>query len=278
MLGTDLCAELAAAGLDVRPFDLPECDITRPGDLEAALAGVGTVVNCAAYTDVDGAETHRDLAEAVNHLAVAGLGRLAATRGLYVIHISTDFVFDGELDRPYQETDAPRPLNTYGATKLAGEQALAASGCAHAVVRLQWTYGRAGRHFVGKVLERAAARDELAVVADQVGSPTWTRDAARALRDVCEARAEGLFHYAAAGYASRNEVAAAILELSGLRGKRVRPCRTADFPAAARRPLNSRFDCRRIEAVLRRPRPHWRAALAEFLGADSGREGGREAP
>jgi dTDP-4-dehydrorhamnose reductase len=265
MLGTDLCAALRASGWPVVAFDLPECDITRPEQLEPALGGVGAVVNCAAYTNVDGAEAHRELADAVNHVAVGELGRLAAARGLYVLHIGTDFVFDGELDRPYRETDAARPLSVYGATKLAGEQALAASGCTHAVVRVQWTYGRAGQHFVAKILAKAATTDELAVVADQVGSPTWTQDVAGALCELLEQRAQGLFHYAAQGYASRYEVAQAILEVRGLTGKRLRPCRTADFRAAARRPLNSRFDCTRIETLLSQPRPHWRQALARFL-------------
>lgn len=265
MLGTDLCALLRAAGQRVVALDLPECDITQPEPLARALEGVTAVVNCAAYTQVDGAEANAALADAVNHRAVRTLGALAGARGVYVLHISTDFVFDGELDRPYRETDPPRPLSVYGATKLAGEQALAASGCAHAVVRVQWTYGHAGRHFIGKILARAAATDELSVVADQVGSPTWTQDVAAALGVLLAGRSEGLYHYAAAGYASRCEVAAAVLALCGIRGKRVKPCRTADFPAAARRPLNSRFECTRIEALLPAPRPHWHAALGRYL-------------
>lgn len=265
MLGTDLCAALRAAGRCVRGLDLPECDITRPEHLERALEGVTAVVNCAAYTNVDGAEANRDLADAVNHHAVGTLGALAASRGLYVLHIGTDFVFDGELDRPYRETDEPRPLSVYGATKLAGERALEASGCRHAVVRVQWTYGRAGQHFIGKILARAAAADELSVVADQVGSPTWTRDVAAVLGALLDRRAEGLYHYAAEGYASRYEVAAAVLELRGLTGKRLRACRTADFPAAAQRPLNSRFDCRRIEGLLGLTRAPWREALERYL-------------
>ena len=169
MLGTDLCQALRAAGCRVTAPDLPEFDITRADHVELALAGASAVVNCAAYTNVDGAETKRELAEAVNHVAVGTLGRLAAARGLYVLHISTDFVFDGELERPYRETDLPRPLSVYGASKLAGEQALGAAGGEHAIVRVQWTYGRGGQNFVSKFLARAAVTDELAMVADQVG-------------------------------------------------------------------------------------------------------------
>jgi dTDP-4-dehydrorhamnose reductase len=265
MLGTDLCQALRAAGCRVRALDLPEFDITRAEHLEPALAGAAAVVNCAAYTNVDGAESQPNVADAVNHRAVGTLGRLAAARGIYTLHIGTDFVFDGELDRPYRENDVPRPLSVYGASKLAGEQALQASGCAHAIVRVEWTYGRAGQNFVSKFLARAAVTDDLMMVADQVGAPTWTGDVAVALRDLLERRAQGLFHYAAEGYATRFEVAQAILELAGMGGKRLRPCRTGDFPAAARRPLNSRFDCTAIDAVLGQPRTPWRAALARYL-------------
>jgi dTDP-4-dehydrorhamnose reductase len=265
MLGTDLCQALRAAGCRVTALDLPEFDITRADHVEPALTGIDAVVNCAAYTNVDGAEANPGLADAVNHAAVGVLGRLAAARGIYLLHIGTDFVFDGELERPYRESDVPQPLNVYGVSKLAGEQALQAAGGAHAIVRVEWTYGRAGQHFIGKFLARAAATDDLVMVADQVGAPTWTGDVSAALLDLLAQRRQGLFHYAAAGYATRFEVAQAILELSGLTGKRLRPCRTSDFPAAAQRPLNSRFDCTAIDAVLARARPPWRAALASYL-------------
>jgi len=267
MLGTDLCTALRGSGWQVTALDLPEFDITCADHLESALDGVGAVVNCAAYTNVDGAETQRVLAEAVNGCAPGVLGRLAAARGVYVLHVGTDFVFDGELERPYREYDEPHPLSVYGATKLAGEQAVLSSGCSSAVVRVEWTYGRAGANFVSKFLARATATDDLVVVADQVGTPTWTRDVAAVLCRFVDRRIEGLYHYAAAGYATRYEVAEAILALRGLGGKRLRQARTADVPAAARRPLNSRFDCTRIDALGLPPRPPWRAALKEFLAS-----------
>jgi len=266
MLGTELVEVLRAAGYRVAVSDLPECDVTQADQVAEALAGVDAVINCAAYTNVDGAESAVEVAQAVNAKAPGLLGRLAAERNIYALHVSTDFVFDGSLDRPYRETDMPAPLSVYGATKLAGEAAIFASGCRCAVVRVQWTYGRGGNHFVAKFLARARQQDELKMVADQVGSPTWTRDVALALADLTAGRIEGLFHYAAAGYVTRFEVAQAILELSDLSGKQLSACRTADFPAAAQRPLNSRFDCAKIEAVLSLRRPPWRDALARFLG------------
>lgn len=264
MLGTDLVEALRAHHFAPTAYDLPEFDICNQAHLEDALQGVDAVVNCAAFTNVDGAETSRDLASAVNGAAVGQLGQAALQRDLHVIHIGTDFVFDGRLDRPYTESDEPRPLSVYGETKLAGETLLAESGCRHAIVRVQWTYGKAGHHFVSKLLARAETSNELKMVQDQVGSPTWTCDVATALVDLIELGATGLFHYAADGYATRYQVAEFLLSETGL-GRNLIPCRTSDFPAAAVRPLNSRFDCRKIDAILRHRRPHWQDSLRRFL-------------
>jgi len=264
MLGCDLVALLRERGYRPTVHDLPECDICCHASLAAACREAAVVVNCAAFTDVDGAESQPERARAVNSEAVKHLGELAARADMYVLHIGTDFVFDGAASGAYRETDAPRPLSVYGASKLAGERALTASGCRHAIVRVQWTYGRAGRNFVSKLLERAATGKELKIVADQIGAPTWTRDVAGALLELIEARVTGLYHYAAAGYASRFEVAEHILAELGLQ-RPLSPCRTSDFAAPAQRPLNSRFDCSKIDALLRRPRRPWRDALTEFL-------------
>ncbi len=270
MLGSELCAQLRALRCDASAFDLPECDITRSGHVAAALAGADAVVNCAAYTNVDRAEDEPEAARAVNATAVGELGRQAAARGLYVLHISTDFVFDGAGDRPYDEACAPAPLCVYGMTKLEGERALAGAGCRHAIVRVQWSYGFNGVNFPVKLIERAAAGGELRVVDDQVGAPTWTRDIARALTELLLRRAEGLYHFANAGYASRYETAVFIAGRLGLSNP-VIPCRTADFPVKARRPLNSRFDTRKIRALLCAPMRPWQDALGEFLGEYAGK-------
>jgi dTDP-4-dehydrorhamnose reductase len=264
MLGSDVTSALVAAGVSTRAYDLPEFDLCRPDDLARALAGVTAVVNCAAYTNVDGAEKEQMRAEAVNATAVGQLGRMAAAQGIHVVHISTDFVFDGGLDRPYTEMDAPCPLSVYGRTKLAGELALAAAGGAAAVIRVQWTYGAAGVNFVRKVVERARAASEIRMVTDQVGSPTWTRDVAAVLLLALDQRLTGLYHYAAAGYASRFQIASFILGEMGL-ARQLVPCRTADFPAAAARPLNSRFDCAKIESQLGLTPPRWEESLGEFI-------------
>ena len=264
MLGSELCARLLAERCDVAAFDLPECDITRSEHISAALARADAVVNCAAFTNVDKAEEVPDAARAVNAAAVGELGRQAAARGVFVLHISTDFVFDGAGEKPYDETCAPAPLSVYGRTKLEGERALAGSGCRNAIVRVQWSYGHNGVNFPLKVIERAKAGGELRIVDDQVGAPTWTRDMARALSELLLRRAEGIYHFANAGYASRYETAVFIARRFGLANP-VSPCKTADFPVKARRPLNSRFDTRKIQALLRAPIRPWQEALEEFL-------------
>ena len=264
MLGTDLAAACTRQGFHVQVYDLPEWDITNAEHLGRAVRGADLVVNCAAYTNVDGAETDRPLAHRVNAEAVGRLGELARQYDKWVLHISTDFVFDGKLDRPYAETDGPNPINEYGRSKLAGEQLLCESGCWHCIVRLQWTYGRHGANFVTKLMTRAQNGGPLPVVDDQVGSPTATTEVAKAICALLEKRTEGLFHFASAGFASRYDIAAFVFERLG-RPIELQRCRTSDLPAPAARPLNSRFDCRKIGPRLREPVRPWQEPLAEFL-------------
>jgi dTDP-4-dehydrorhamnose reductase len=264
MLGSDLAAHLRQAGYAVTAWDLPDWDITRPGHLEKALQGAAVAVNCAAFTDVDKAEQQPETALAVNARAVGVLGRIAKVLNVFVVQISTDFVFDGQGDRPYQETDPPAPLNVYGESKWKGELALWESACEHAVLRVEWSYGRNGVNFIGKFLERARGGKELKVVNDQFGAPTWTADMARAIEVLIRGRHPGLYHFANAGYASRYEVACFIAERLKLAGK-VAPCASGEFPVKARRPANSRFDTAKIRALLERPIRPWQEALAEFL-------------
>jgi len=264
MLGSDLAPVLARAGYAVRVLDLPACDITRADHLARGLDGVEAAVNCAAFTAVDRAESREAAALAVNGRAVGALGAAARARGLYVLHVSTDFVFDGALPRPYTERDRPAPINAYGRTKLEGERALARSGAAAAIVRVQWSYGRHGTHFIGMIRDRLRSGQPLKVVADQVGAPTWTADMAEALAVLIRGRREGLYHFANSGYASRYQVAAFVADRLGLPGT-VTPCSSADFPAPARRPANSRFDTSKIQALLDAPIRPWQDALAAYL-------------
>jgi len=176
MLGADLAAACAADGYEVRVYDLPEFDITNSAHVQEAVCAADAIINCAAYTDVDGAESQAEVAHRVNAEAVGRLGTFASEHGKWVLHFSTDFVFDGALDRPYVETDVPGPINEYGRSKLAGEQLLRASGCSHCLVRLEWTYGAHGTNFVTKLVEQARAGGTLQVVDDQIGSPCCSGD------------------------------------------------------------------------------------------------------
>ena len=264
MLGSDLAKLAESAGHEVSVFDLPEFNITRNDNIRNAVSDANFIVNCAAYTAVDKAETEREKCRSVNAFAVESLAKFAKNKNKYLIHISTDFVFGDESENILSENDTPSPLSWYGITKLEGEKLLQASGCRHAIVRLEWTYGRNGVNFISKLLEAAKKNPKLKVVGDQTGSPTWTADAARAIMCLIKNRTEGLYHFAADGYASRYEVAKFILREKNIE-KEIISCSSSDFPTAAKRPKNSRFNCSKIDKVIDFKRPTWQESMAEFL-------------
>ncbi len=264
MLGSDVTSACIDAGYDVKSLDLPEFDITGDDDVAGAVSAADMLVNCAAYTNVDKAESEFALAYKVNAAAVGRLGELARSTAKWVLHISTDFVFDGQSRRPYLETDEPNPVNAYGRTKLAGEKLLAQTGCSHCVLRVEWTYGLAGDNFIKKIVSRAQQEKQVKVVDDQIGAPTATGEIARVICTFLSKKPVGCFHYAAAGQASRFEVARFILNKVGISAELL-PCKTADFVTPARRPLNSLFDCRKIEEFLDEPILDWKMPLERFL-------------
>ncbi len=264
MLGTDLAHECTKQGINFEVFGLPEFDITNEQHLGKAIRDAKAVINCAAYTNVEKAESEAKLAYQVNAAAVGRLGVLARQANIWVLHISTDFVFDGESDRPYLETDTPNPINAYGRSKLAGEQLLVESGCNHCIMRLEWTYGLHGNDFVTKLLKKTETDKQLKVVDDQVGSPTATTEVAKVICRLLRKKPEGLFHFASAGYVSRFEMAKFILDkLNALVD--LSSCKTSDYVSAAVRPLNSRFDCSKIKALLDGPIEPWQGPLERFL-------------
>jgi len=264
MLGSDLTSACRQKGFDPIVFDLPEFDITDADDVRQAISNADAIVNCAAYTNVNGAESETELAYRINADAVGRLGTIARDADKWLLHISTDFVFDGRSDRPYVETDPAHPVNTYGRSKLAGEQLLAESGCRYCIMRLEWTYGAAGNNFVTKFLQRAEAGTPLRVVDDQIGSPTATTEVSNAICELLHERPEGLFHFASAGYVSRYDMARFIVDTLSM-GLDVLPCKTRDFPSPAARPLNSRFNCSKIQALLKEPVKRWQVPLERFL-------------
>ena len=250
-------------------------DLTDFGAIEGLIAAIdpSVVINAAAHTAVDRAESEPDAAYALNRDAPAAMAKACASRGLPFVHFSTDYVFDGGLDRPYVETDPTGPTGVYGASKLAGEQAVIAAGGQAIILRTSGVYSARGANFVKTMLRLAADRDELGVVGDQLGRPTWARDCAEAALTAAAALAAnpslaGVYHLSGAGDATWADLASAVFEISAAHGgptARVRPIATSDYPTPAKRPANSRMDCGKIEAALIwRCRP-WRESLAACM-------------
>ncbi len=264
MLGRDLAIFCEKKGWNIAVFDRPEFDICNPDHLRMVMNDYEVIVNCAAYTNVEKAESEAEAAYQVNGEAVGRLGRMAKEAGKWVLHISTDFVFDGTKDGPYDETDPPNPISVYGRSKWMGERLLVESGCRHCRLRVQWTYGTGGTNFVSKLISLAGKNPELKVVEDQIGSPTATTEAAQAICNLMEKREEGLFHFASGGYVSRYEMAEFVFGKLGMAVSLVR-CKTSEFPCAAARPLNSCFDCRKIKSVLEEAIQPWQVPLEQFL-------------
>lgn len=271
--------------VDRRELDLADADAARRllGEVRPDI-----IVNAAAFTAVDQAEREPAAAHAINAAAPALLAEDAARRGALLIHFSTDYVFDGAKAAPYDEADRPQPLNAYGRSKFAGEEAVRASGAGHLILRTSWVYSARGSNFLRTILRLAAERDELRVVADQVGAPTWSRFVAEAtalaLRQAMQERLSGafesgLFHLASAGETSWHGFASAIVERAGrlpgasaLRVKAVTPITTAEYPLPAARPANSRLCSDRFRARFGLEMPFWeqclQLCLEEIHGAD----------
>jgi len=267
MLGHDLVAECERRGFEVIGLDLPEVDITNRANCEDTLLTVrpSVVFNCAAYTDVNGAESERELAFRVNAVGAGNVARACRAAEAHCIYLSTDYVFDGTKPEPYVEDDPPCAINAYGASKLAGEHRTMAEAAHWTIVRTSWLYGVHGRNFVQAVLRQGLQVGKLRVVADQVGAPTYTRDLAAALVEIAARRVHGILHVTNEGFCSWFEFAQAIVELAGLADVQVEAIRSADYETPARRPANSRLMDVRARSRGIAPRPHWRDALARYL-------------
>jgi len=269
--------------------DRTTLDLTHPDEIVARIRETrpDVIVNAAAYTAVDRAETDEELANTVNGVAPGIIAGEAKRAGALLVHFSTDYVFDGTADRPYVETDAVNPLGAYGRTKLAGEKAVAASGCAHVTLRTSWVYGPRGKNFLLTMLRLAATQPELRVVDDQRGAPTSSGQLARAVRELFthgEARpieladvalvkdAAGLYHASAAGETTWFGFAQEIFASRARTGRaftapRVVPIATAEYPTPARRPAYSVLSSEKLAAGLAVRIPAWREGLAEALSA-----------
>jgi dTDP-4-dehydrorhamnose reductase len=262
-----------------------EMDLANAASVRGTIRAVRPrwIVNPGAYTAVDKAESEPELAYAINAEAVRVMGQEAKAIGAGVIHFSTDYVFDGSGSAPYRETDATGPVSVYGASKLAGEKALAESGAGHMIFRTSWVYGARGKNFLLTILKLARERETLRVVADQYGAPTWSRDLARMTAEVigqCEARGQdltavledvgGVYHAAGVGETTWYGFAAEAVRLQrerepGVRFAAIEAITTAEYPTPAKRPANSRMNCKRLKERFGWEMLDWRDSLREVL-------------
>ena len=273
MLGRTLVRELGG-DFEVVPTDLPEADITDEDAIDAVIAQASpdAVIHCAAMTAVDKCETERDFAFRLNARGTANVAAACRRHGVRLVAISTDYVFEGDADRPYTEFDRPTGGRTvYGQSKFAGEEAVRSLCPNHVIARISWLYGAGGPSFVHAMMNLAdGTRPVLKVVADQHGNPTSTVAVARALGNILKRpNMCGTFHLTCEGEATWAEFAEEIFRLAG-RAQKVQPCTTDDFPRPAPRPKNSRLEKMALRIAGLPPMPHWKDALAEFMAAEFG--------
>jgi dTDP-4-dehydrorhamnose reductase len=252
--------------------DLTQADILRS---VIALNKPQIIINAAAYTAVDKAESEPELAKSINATAPLILAEESQKLKAFLIHISTDYVFDGLCCSPYQESNATNPLSVYGKTKLAGEEAIRQTCNDYLILRTAWVYGAFGKsNFVKTMLRLGAEREEIRVVADQIGSPTWAKDIASAIASLIKnettTKITGIYHYTNSGVASWYDFAVAIFEEAQelgfpLKIQRVVPITTLEYPTPARRPAYSVLACEKISAILGTYPPHWRQSLRKML-------------
>jgi len=275
MLGLDVLRAGERAGHDLVGLTRAELDICDAAEVDGALARVrpDAVLNCAAWTDVDGAESHREQAHAVNADGAGKLARAAGAAGARLAHVSTDYVFDGETPRgrdggprAYLESDPTGPRSVYGQTKLAGEREVLAASPSHVVARSSWLFGLGGRNFAETMLRLAGERDQVQVVVDQVGCPTWTGHLAPALIGLLERDVAGLVHLAGSGRVSWNGFAVEVFRQAGV-DCRVGEATTAEMARPAPRPASSELESERDDTV---PLPPWQDGVAGYLAARAG--------
>ena len=272
MLASDLALMLEECG-ELTGRDLPEIDIT---DIECLRRDMGAaapdvVINCAAYTAVDKAEEEESACHAVNAVGPANLATVCREIGARLVHISTDFVFDGGTSRPYSEGDGAAPISVYGKTKLAGERLTMQETDDYLIVRTSWLYGRHGNNFVKTVSRLAAERESLGIVYDQTGTPTYARDLAQALINLISVEAEpGIYHFSNEGVCSWYDFAYEIINMLQSKGeslklKELNPILSREYPTAAARPAYSVMNKGKYKRITSKTIPHWRDALSRYF-------------
>lgn len=270
MLGSDIASVCAAEHINFRGYDLPDVDITRREDIDRIKADCDWVINCAAYTDVDGAEENRQVARKVNAYGAGYVAEWCNSNDVPLVHISTDYVFDGTATRPYSEDDPVNPVNVYGETKLEGECLVRKACSRHIIVRTQALFGVNGKNFVSTILEQlrgvqTGKTKSISVVDDQFTSPTYTRHLAEAILRLIMCGHYGTVHVSASGVCSWYQFAMAIAEASGICNDVIKPVKSTEYATKARRPLYSVLDKSRLIEWTGKPVQEWRVGLEEFL-------------
>lgn len=254
----------AVPGRETVYLDITNIDAVR---IITESEHIDVIVNCAGYTDVEKAEDDAAFADLLNHAAVANLAAVAAERGATLVHISTDYVFDGRSSVPYREDDLKGPTCTYGATKYAGECSVLESGCKYLIIRTAWLHSPYGKNFVRTIRRLTSEREQIKVVFDQTGSPTYALDLARVLVGIIDGGGlakTGVYQYTDEGVCSWYDFALEIAVLSGSRG-RILPCRTAEYPTKATRPAYSVLDKSLIKKTFGIEIPHWKDSLRDCI-------------
>ena len=265
-LGHDVLELLRLRGIECRGADLAEFDLTNGAAAKAFVTDYAptAVVHCAAYTNVDKAESEPEICAEVNGMGTMNMVRAALAARAKLVYISTDYVFNGSGDEPWKPDDEYGPLNVYGMSKVQGEDAVRSLMTRFFILRTSWVFGLNGKNFVRTMLRLGEEKPELRVVADQVGSPTYTRDLARVICDMLPTEKYGIYHVRNEGFVSWAEFADMIMKKAGL-NCRIIPVSTAEYPAAAKRPLNSRLDGSKLAESGFAPMPSVEDALDRYL-------------
>lgn len=267
-LGYDVVNELTGRGIEAIGVDIEEMDITKAEDVEQVMteAKVDGVIHCAAYTAVDAAEDNVELCRRVNAQGTENIARVCSKLDIKMIYISTDYVFDGQGERPWEPDDERTPLNVYGQTKYEGELAVQKYVDKYYIVRIAWVFGINGKNFIKTMLNLGATHDKLTVVSDQVGSPTYTYDLAKLLVDMIETDKYGIYHATNEGLCSWYEFAVEIFKQAGMKVE-VIPVSSDEYPAKAKRPANSRMSKEKLTEQGFERLPRWEDALTRYLEA-----------
>ncbi len=265
-LGYDVVLQLKKSGHLAIEADLPELDITDRSAVEAFFKkhNPDGVIHCAAYTNVDGAETEKELCEKINYIGTKNIAECCKMHNSKLVYISTDYVFDGNGNEPFETDAATAPCNFYGKTKLMGENAVKEICDKYFIVRISWVFGSNGKNFVKTMLRLSKERNEITVVCDQIGSPTYTPDLSALLCDMIKSEKFGIYHATNEGFCSWAEFAAEIMKLSGAETKII-PVASSEYKTVATRPANSRMSKKSLENSSFDRLPEWQNALERFL-------------